>query len=97
MDIKRTLEPIELTKRLEDAAVESIKANKSEVPPEVAKAPKRFVRTAISRLDGFDFEKPEEFLSAVLQGVDPEAKILKTFKIKLKLKLSREARRKFLV
>jgi hypothetical protein len=83
LDIKRTLEPIELTKRLEDAAVESIKANKSEVPPEVAKAPKRFVRTAISRLDGFDFEKPEEFLSAVLQGVDPEAKILKTFKSKL--------------
>ncbi|WP_101674368.1 nucleoid-associated protein [Alloalcanivorax mobilis] len=83
LDIKRTFEPIELTKRLEDAAVESIKANKHEVPAEVAKAPKRFVRTAISRLDGFDFEKPEEFLSTVLQGVSPEAKILKTFKSKL--------------
>lgn len=83
LDIKRTLEPIELTKRLEDAAVESIKAHRDEVPPEVAKAPKRHVRTAISRLDGFDFEKPEEFLSAVMQGVTPEAKILKTFKSKL--------------
>jgi len=83
LDIRRALEPVELTKRLEDAAVESIKVHKSEVPPEVAKAPKRFVRTAMSRLEGFDFEKPEEFLSAVLQGVAPEAKILKTFKSKL--------------
>ena len=83
LDIRRALEPVELTKRLEDAAVESIKAHKSEVPPEVAKAPKRFVRAAMSRLEGFDFEKPEEFLGAVLQGVAPEAAILKTFKSKL--------------
>lgn len=32
LDIRRALEPVELTKRLEDAAVESIKAHKSEVP-----------------------------------------------------------------
>lgn len=92
LDIRRALEPVELTKRLEDAAVESIKAHKSEVPPEVAKAPKRFVRAAMSRLEGFDFEKPEEFLGAVLQGVAPEAAILKTFKSKLTSKnISTEA------
>lgn len=92
LDIRRALEPIELTKRLEDAVVESIKAHRSEVPPEVAKAPKRFARIAMSRLDGFDFEKPEEFLSAVLQGVTPDAGILKTFKSKLAVKkMSTEA------
>ncbi|WP_082806196.1 nucleoid-associated protein [Marichromatium gracile] len=92
LDIKRTFEPIELTKRLEDAAVEAIKTNRSEVPPEVAKAPKRFVRTAISRLDGFDPKKPEEFLSAVLQGVTPESKTLKTFQRNLaKKNISTEA------
>ena len=62
LDIRRALEPVELTKRLEDAAVESIKAHKSEVP-EVAKAPKRFVRAAMSRLEGFDFENQRNFLA----------------------------------
>lgn len=46
----------------------------------------------MSRLEGFDFEKPEEFLGAVLQGVAPEAAILKTFKSKLASKnISTEA------
>lgn len=92
LDIRRALKPSELTKRLEDAAVEAIKAHRSEVPTEIAKAPKRHVRTAMSRLDGFDFEKPEEFLGAVLQGVSPDSKILKTFKSKLASKnISTEA------
>ena len=92
LDIKRALEPVELTKRLEDAAVESIKAHKSEVSAEIARSPKRFVRTAMSRLEGFDFEKPEEFLGAVLQGVTPDANILETFRSKLASKnISTEA------
>jgi hypothetical protein len=37
LDIRRALEPVELTKRLEDAAVESIKAHKGEVPPKLRK------------------------------------------------------------
>ena len=92
LDIRRALKPSELTKRLEDAAVEAIKAHRSEVPTEIAKAPKRHVRTAMSRLDGFDFEKPEEFLGAVLQGVSADSKVLKTFKSKLASKnISTEA------
>lgn len=83
LDMRRVLQPDELAMRLKDATVEAIKAHKSEVPPEVAKAPSRFVREAMSRMEGFDFEKLEEFLGAVLQGVAPEAKILKTFKSQL--------------
>lgn len=83
LDIRRALEPDELRQRLEDATVEAIRAHKSEVPNEVARSPKRFVRSAMARLEGFDFQKPEEFLGAVLQGMKPDAPILRTFQAKL--------------
>lgn len=83
LDIKRAMEPADMTKRLENAAVEAIKAHKNDVPPAVAKAPKRFVREAMARMDGFDHEKPEEFLGAVVQGLAPDAPILKSFQTKL--------------
>ncbi|RUR32755.1 nucleoid-associated protein [Vreelandella andesensis] len=79
LDIRRLLEPKELTKRLEEATVKTIKAHIDEVPAEVAKAPKRFVRETFSRLDGFDFEKPEEFIGSIIHGVSSGSPILKTF------------------
>lgn len=83
LDIKRAMEPTEMTQRLEDAAVEAIKAHKDEVPRDVALAPKRYVREAMARMDGFDHERPEEFFGAIVQGLAPEAPILKTFQGKL--------------
>lgn len=83
LDIKRALEPSEMTKRLADAAFHAISSHKDEVPAEVAKAPKRHVRHAMARLDGFDHEKPEEFLGSIVQGLSPEAKILTTFRNRL--------------
>lgn len=84
LDVRRLLNPKELTKRLEDAVVETIKNHSDDVPEEVAKAPKRFVREAFSRLDGFDFEKPEEFVGSVVHGVKPDSPIMKTFEKKIK-------------
>lgn len=83
MDIKRALERSELTSRLEDAAVAAINAHKNDVPAEVASAPKRSVRHALGRLDGFDHERPEEFLGAIIQGAPEGAPILATFTRKL--------------
>lgn len=80
LDIKRAMEPADMTKRLENAAVEAIKAHKDEVPPDVGKAPKRFVREAMARMEGYDHEKPEEFLGAVVKGLAPDAQIVTTFR-----------------
>lgn len=83
LDIKRAMEPTEMTKRLADAALEAIKSHKDDVPPEVAKAPRRHVRQAMARLEGFDHEKPEEFLGSIVQGLSPDDKILATFRSRL--------------
>tara|TARA_R110000823_G_scaffold234343_2_gene360570 strand:+ start:1059 stop:2288 length:1230 start_codon:yes stop_codon:yes gene_type:complete len=83
LDIKRAMEPSEMTTRLADAAFHAIKSHKDEVPAEIAKAPKRHVRQAMARLDGFDHEKPEEFLGSIVQGLSPDAKILTTFRSRL--------------
>lgn len=79
MDIKRAMAPEDMTKRLIKAAVEAIKKHKDEVPAEVAKAPNRYVNAAMARMEGFDHEKPEEFMGAVVQGLVPDAPILNTF------------------
>ncbi|WP_148861440.1 nucleoid-associated protein [Marinobacter fonticola] len=84
LDIKRALGPTELTVRLEEATVEAIKSNPEEVPDEVRKAPKRHIRVAMERMDGFDHEKPEEFLGSIVQGLAPDSKLIKSFKSKLK-------------
>lgn len=83
LDIKRAMAPSEMTKRLTDAALQAINSHKDEIPAEIAKAPKRHIRQAMARLDGFDHEKPEEFLGSIVQGLSPEAKILTTFRNRL--------------
>lgn len=83
LDIKRAMESADMTKRLEDAALAAIQTHKDDVPPEVARAPKRFIREAMARMEGFDHERPEEFLGAIVQGLNPDAPILETFRGRL--------------
>lgn len=83
LDIKREMAPEDMALRLENAAIESIRDHKDEVPREIARAPARHVRLAMARMDGFDHEQLEQFLGAIVQGLPAEAKIIRKFKAKI--------------
>jgi len=80
LDIKRELELKDMTRRLYDAVVETAESHKDDLDPVLGRSLRRRVRDAMDQLDGFDHEKPEEFLNSVFGGLPADSPIHGSFK-----------------
>lgn len=85
LDVRRSFQRKDLTRKMFDAAKATIEKHKDLVPPEVAKAPTRHLREAFERMEGFDCDRPEEILGAVARGLGENAQetLVKTFRREL--------------